>query len=145
MSRQILPNASALTAKLNEMRKESVRVVEQQMYKEAMMIFRASQKIVPVDTGALRSSGTVEGPKNGEVLIGYGGPAASYAAIVHEDLEARHKEGKTAKYLERPFMEALAAMDKRMGEAIERAIEDQPAPTGSEETNAPGETGGTTK
>jgi hypothetical protein len=37
---------------------------------------------------------------NGDVIVGY---AASYAVYVHENLEARHKEGKRAKFLEQPF------------------------------------------
>lgn len=35
----------------------------------------------------------------GEVIVGY---TASYAVYVHEDLEARHKEGKQAKFLSEP-------------------------------------------
>lgn len=39
---------------------------------------------------------------NGNVNVGY---AASYALAVHENKDAKHKEGKQAKYLEDPFRE----------------------------------------
>ena len=39
---------------------------------------------------------------NGDVV---GGFAANYALTVHENIEARHKKGKKAKYLEDPFRE----------------------------------------
>jgi hypothetical protein len=50
---------------------------------------------VPVDTGALRSTGRVEGPKNDEVELSFGGAAAPYALKVHEeDPERRHTVGE---------------------------------------------------
>ena len=60
----------------------------------------------PVLTGALRSTGLVQGPaleggEGGEMQIRMvvGGPAAPYAAAVHENLTAHHRVGQ-AKYLE---------------------------------------------
>jgi hypothetical protein len=56
---------------------------------------------VPVDTGALRSSGRVTGPShNGVVTLSFGGAAAPYALRQHEDLAYRHKLGE-ARYLVR--------------------------------------------
>jgi len=58
------------------------------LYAEAELIMTESKKQVPVDTGTLRSTGHVKQPetKRGsvEVELGYGGPAAPYAAAVHE-------------------------------------------------------------
>lgn len=72
----------------------------------AQEVLDESQRIVPVDKGTLKDSGTVKEPvvdANGiEVEITYGGAASKYAFFVHEDLSARHKDGKTAKYLEIP-------------------------------------------
>lgn len=80
------------------------------MRAEAQRIMNESKKIVPVDTGALKTSGRVETPTvtatEIEVVIGYGGPAAPYAEIVHEDPDAQHAPGKTFKYLEIPVMAA---------------------------------------
>jgi hypothetical protein len=74
-------------------------------------IFEDSQMVVPVDTGALRASGQVRPPEvsgtNVEVVIGYGGPAADYAIYVHEDLEANHAPGTSAKFLEVPVLNRL--------------------------------------
>ena len=57
---------------------------------------------VPVDTGALRSTIHAEPPKvSGTVAsvdFACGGPAASYAAVVENDLTKRHKNGQ-AKFM----------------------------------------------
>lgn len=68
-----------------------------------------AKKRTPVDTGVLRSSGFVQGPKfvgggTWEVRLVFGGAAASYAAAVHENLTARHAVGQ-AKYLESVIVE----------------------------------------
>lgn len=78
------------------------------MHSEAETVLNESKKIVPVDLGTLKNSGAVQKPKvtkkSVEVDITYGGAAAPYALIVHEDPDARHAPGKTFKYLERPFL-----------------------------------------
>lgn len=55
---------------------------------------------VPVDTGALRSTGRVEGPRNNEVELSFGGAAATYALKVHEEVSVPHRVGE-ARYLVR--------------------------------------------
>lgn len=59
---------------------------------------------VPVDTGALRSTGRVEGPTftrhSPEVELSFGGSAAPYALVQHEHLEYHHTVGE-ARYLVR--------------------------------------------
>lgn len=50
----------------------------------ATKIFNESQRITPVETGALRGSGAVESVSSSEYEITYGGPAAGYAVWVHE-------------------------------------------------------------
>jgi hypothetical protein len=57
-------------------------------------------KGVPVRTGALRSSGRVEGPLAGDVSLTFGGAAAPYALKVHEELDMYHRVGE-ARYLVR--------------------------------------------
>ncbi len=60
-----------------------------------------SQKIVPVDTANLKGGAFTRniGGKGfkADVIVGY---VADYAVYVHENLDARHKKGKQAKYLE---------------------------------------------
>lgn len=78
------------------------------MFQEATAVLNESKKIVPVDTGTLKNSGQVKKPivtgAGVNVDITYGGAAAKYAFIVHEDPNARHAPGKTFKYLETPFL-----------------------------------------
>lgn len=72
-----------------------------------------AKKRTPVDTGILRSSGHVVGPEvSGDaitVTLVFGGPAASYAIYVHENLTARHKVGQS-KYLESVVLERRAKL-----------------------------------
>jgi hypothetical protein len=67
-----------------------------------------AKRRTPVDTGTLRSSGVVIGPEvrgpDQIVRLVFGGPAAPYAAAVHERLEAHHDVGQ-AKYLESVVVE----------------------------------------
>ena len=103
------------------------------LYQEALVVQKESMKRTPVDTGSLRASHETSPPRwsgdNLEVSIKVGGPAAPYAQIVHEDLEADHtkrvtRRGKTftkvgeAKFLEKSVHEAvptlLARVAKRM-------------------------------
>ena len=79
------------------------------LYQEAEGIMTQSKMAhVPVDTGALRSTGHVQKPEissKGQVRVrlGYGGPSARYAIYVHENLKARHVVGGS-KYLEKPTL-----------------------------------------
>lgn len=63
-------------------------------------ILGQSKRIVPVDTGFLKSSGSYRVSGYGFAAQGYVGYSAYYAVWVHENLTARHKPGKVAKYLE---------------------------------------------
>lgn len=84
------------------------KVFDRALFDVAETILNESKELVPVDVGTLKNSGQVEDPKrdaNGvEVEITYGGDAKAYAWRVHEDMKARHKDGQTAKYLEKPVM-----------------------------------------
>lgn len=92
-------------------------------------IMGPSKRLVPVDTGALRSSGHVQPPVEAgpvvTVTLGYGGPAGAtvkgayvgYAIYVHENLTARHPVGQ-AKYLEQPLLEALPDLPAAIAAAL---------------------------
>jgi hypothetical protein len=85
---------------------------------EASVVFARSQMLVPVDTGVLRSSGLVSSVKSdgktSYVEISYGGPASSYAMIVHEGF-ARHAEPTQRKYLEQPLYERAPFFSRNIG------------------------------
>lgn len=72
----------------------------------AEQVLKQSQIIVPVDVGTLRDSKAISAPKvdatGVEVEISYGGKARAYALFVHEDPDARHKDGETYHYLKIP-------------------------------------------
>jgi hypothetical protein len=77
--------------------------------REAERLMTMAKMITPVDTGALRSSGRVEGPINvtshgATFVLAYGGVALDYALRVHEDLGMHHDVGQ-AKFLETPVRE----------------------------------------
>lgn len=57
---------------------------------------------VPVDLGALRASGQVDGPRSdGTVLLSFGDSSTDYALVQHENLDYHHEIGE-ARYLVRP-------------------------------------------
>lgn len=74
-------------------------------------IMDRSQELVPVDTGELKASAfmaTETMAKGTRVLIGYARYGQPYYAIyVHERLDLRHAQGKSAKFLERAISEKL--------------------------------------
>ena len=98
----------------------------QVLNEEAQIILRNSQRLVPVKTGTLRRSGTIVPPrKKGtkyEVVIGYGGAASAYALQQHENLRYKHKEGKSAKYLEIPTQQQSEKMPEAIKNRLKRII-----------------------
>ena len=100
----------------------------QTLYGEAQIAFAESQAEVPVDKGNLRNSGQAYGIQVNrfgdtlEITLGYGGVAASYALIVHEDLQARHNGGTKAKYLEDPIKRRSNGLGTRLLSGVENAL-----------------------
>lgn len=92
-----------------------------ELYAEATGIVEQAKGLVPVDTGTLRSSGYVSEPERiGDkvrVEMGFGGAAAPYAVIVHEDLDAFHKVGE-ALFLGQPFAWAQTGMADRIAAGL---------------------------
>lgn len=85
---------------------QAKKALGQAMYGFATGILNESKKLVPVDTGSLRNSGTVSREKISandiEVTISYGGAAAQYAQIVHEDMTMDHSPSKLTAVTKRP-------------------------------------------
>lgn len=84
---------------------ETAAGMERGLMKAGLALQRMSQKVVPVDTGALKASAATR--KEGEgfrtkVTVSYG---TDYGIYVHENLESRHAPGKIAKFLEKPARE----------------------------------------
>lgn len=69
-------------------------------YNVGLAILRKAVRNAPKKWGILRGSGHVTHPVNGSCTVGFGGPAAAYAWIQHENMSFRHTEGGP-KYLER--------------------------------------------
>ena len=89
------------------------------LYGEGLSILGAATQLVPVKFGTLKASGHVEGPDihtsgGVEVRIVYGGPAADYALIVHENPGARHMPPTVYKFLERPVLAVEPTFDQRI-------------------------------
>ena len=111
-------------------------------------VAKESSRLVPVDTGNLRSSRTVEfnrSPDGTQVNaeIAYGGSAAPYAVVQHERLDYWHPprppgksvvggrqgtgpvapgEGRGPKYLEFPFMELMSRQPADLVERVRRNV-----------------------
>ena len=87
-------------------------------------IMAQSKEIVPVLNGHLRASGHVRPPKfrGGSVVIElvYGGVAAPYALIVHEELQA--VVSGQPKFLEMPAKAAAKGMGSRIAKGIFRRL-----------------------
>lgn len=64
----------------------------------AAVIFRASQQLVPIDTGFLRASGFVRVTGTGIKTVAAIGYTAAYAIYVHENLEALHGQAFNTAY-----------------------------------------------
>ena len=97
---------------------ETARGMERGLMKAGLFLQRESQKIVPVDTGTLKNTAFTR-KKDGtsgfetEVVVGY---RTDYDIYVHEDLDAKHKPGKYAKFLETPsygFRDEMIAIIRR--------------------------------
>lgn len=88
---------------------------------EAEIEMTEAKQRTPVDTGALRASGRVEGPEiRGEevsVTFQFGDAAAPYALYVHENMDAFHKVGQ-AKFLESTLIESQPYLAARIAKRI---------------------------
>lgn len=87
----------------------------------ARLVFEASQRDVPTDTGGLKESGKLKlDGLHAEITYGEGLPDPR-AVIVHEKLDLHHDDG-TAKYLENPTIAAKARVQSIIATAIRRKL-----------------------
>jgi len=96
------------------------------LYRNAEATMTESKRIVPVETGTLRSSGHVQPPvvtgDNVQVTLGYGGAASAYAIVQHERLDYRHEPPGQAKYLEQPVRERAAVLARSLADEVARVL-----------------------
>lgn len=101
---------------INKTAQQIAKGFERGMKKAGLKLLRESQRITPVDTGALRASGRMRTEGKGieiEVIVSY---STWYAVYVHEILWYYHKPPTQAKFLEQPFRQLrpqLVAMIKK--------------------------------
>lgn len=109
-----------VAASIRSRRKRHAQGVERGIKRAARFLLRESLKIVPVDTGALKNSGRATFTGSGTETVGTVSYNTAYAVYVHEDLNARHAPGKTAKYLERPARELRGKLMQIVAEEVRK-------------------------
>ena len=96
-----LKGLNKVVNKLINMQHGSANVYAAAATEIALDVLERSGQLVPVDTNTLRLSGTHRlisaTNKGADVLVEY---PTDYAVTVHEDLFARHKPPRRAKFLE---------------------------------------------
>lgn len=106
-------------------KEKAIAALKRELYQEANGIMTQSKELVPVDTGNLRDSGTVQLPRQESTAVvqelGYGGPAAPYAIFVHENTVVFHKVGM-AKFLEVPFRQAQRGITDRIASGMRKNL-----------------------
>lgn len=92
------------------------------IYQETQVEATEAKKRTPVDTGTLKATVHAEGPtfeaRRIYTEVVAGGPAASYAIYVHEDLDAYHPVGQ-AKFIESTINESAPFMAGRIARRID--------------------------
>lgn len=108
-------------ANLERYADQIIPTVSRSLYEsgEATMT-KSKDQFVPIDTGALKSSGTVQLEVSGPVVkvyLGFGGVAGSYAVFVHE-INKNYRGGRQWKYLETPMKEDLPDTQNKLIEDL---------------------------
>lgn len=86
----------------------------------AHLLLRTADRDVPIDTGDLLASGRID-VVGDEAVVSYGDADSWYAPIVHEDLEAKHPHGGSAKWLEN----AMNNIQPEIAEAIAEVVSEK--------------------
>jgi hypothetical protein len=97
--------------------------VRQGLIRAGLFLQRKSQEIVPIDTSTLKNSaGTRADGYNWDTVVSvfY---TATYAVYVHERTKLKHKEGKSAKYLEKPARQHKAKILRLIAGEIDKSMD----------------------
>lgn len=129
MGVQFSLNLGNLESKLRSAIPAAREEVKREMYQFASEVMAVSQERVPVDTGALMSTGRVEVPIDDGtevvVTLGYGSLSVGYALAVHENMSAQvnwQRPGSGPKYLENPLKEVQHTLPGRVRDAVLRGF-----------------------
>ena len=95
-------NIKTLLRKLDALEKGYSKGLERGLLKAGLKLQREAQKLVPIDTGALKASARTELDKTSAKMNVTVMFTQYYAIWVHEDLTSYHPVGQ-AKYLETPY------------------------------------------
>lgn len=109
-----------ITRALKARKRAHAKGLRRGLFKAALFLLRESKILVPVDKSNLVNSGDVRVEGVGfdtAVIVFY---TAEYAIYVHEDLEARHKPGTQAKFLEQPLREKRMRLAAIVVEEVEK-------------------------
>ncbi|MGE5619537.1 MAG: hypothetical protein ACM3US_09805 [Sphingomonadaceae bacterium] len=125
-----LTGIGALEKALKSGGERALKLAATALYHEAEAIMTDSKEnYCPKDLGNLYNSGHVQPPKiqgkKVDVEMGYGGPAADYALIVHEWLDPKVHwsiPGTGPKYLEKPILAAAPGMANRLANYIKAGM-----------------------
>lgn len=82
-------------------------------------LLEASNRIAPIETGALIRSGTVVA-QGKEAAVGY---SSVYAARQHEEVGWSHDNGRQAKYLETALASEAGAIERAIAARLTRELE----------------------
>ena len=108
-----------MTSKLRAVRTRLPDAIKDLNRGNARAILEKSQPLVPVLTGALKSSGRVEpAPKGASVLV-YGGGKINYAGYVHYILTNKHPVGQ-AQFVGQPLRTEGPAREKATARAFRK-------------------------
>ena len=106
---------------------DAENALTQALTEEMQIVFRQSQREVPVRTGALKGSGRIDGPRHtgpGQVTVevGYGGAASAYARVQHNDRSLRHPGGGKAGFVSDPVLERTKTLRRNLSTRMERIL-----------------------
>ncbi|RSS59575.1 hypothetical protein [Streptomyces sp. WAC01280] len=83
-------------------------------------LLQKTREVVPIEEATLERSGTATVDEASlTAAVSYDTP---YAIRQHEDMNLRHDDGRTAKYVERPLVENAGEINEIMAAAVRRAL-----------------------
>lgn len=116
----------ALQQRLAQLLAQTTPAVSEGLYRAGNDIMGESVRLVPVDTGLLRSTAHVETPQQQGtrvvVQLSYGGHGiAEYAVRQHFDATLNHPNGGQAFYLQQPLYAAAATIAHHLATTLRTA------------------------
>jgi hypothetical protein len=127
MIRIDLQGVPAVLQNIQRLQRPQTHVLGDALQAEGNRIMNESVRLVPVDTGLLRSTAAVSRPEERgpvvEVELRYGSHGtAPYAAKIEFDVTLNHPHGGQAHYLQMPLFQATAGFLERIAAPIRAAL-----------------------